>query len=102
MALAQGHPVGQLLDIAFLAIPCQEAMALALGHPVGHPGGVRIVARCKKNMAGGPRPAPATRRTIAHLHFSFVHHVECAMRTIKIIASEHRHSIIGVMTQTYP
>ena len=96
MALAQGHPVGQLLDIAFQAIPCQEAMAL------GHPGGVRIVARCKKNVAGGPRPAPATRRTIAHLHFSFVHHVECAMRTIKIIASEHRNSIIGAMTQTYP
>ena len=102
MALWPKATPGQLLDIAFQAIPCQEAMALALGHPVGHPGGMRIVARCKKNVAGGPRPAPATRRTIAHLHFSFVHHVECAMRTIKIIASEHRNSIIGAMTQTYP
>ena len=84
MALWPKATPGQLLDIAFQAIPCQEASV------------VRIVARCKKNVAG------ATRRTIAHLHFSFVHHVECAMRTIKIIASEHRHSIIGVMTQTYP
>ena len=96
MALWPKATSAQLLDIAFRAIPCQEAMAL------GHPGGVRIVARCIKNVAGGPRPAPATRRTIGHLHYSFVHHVECAMRTIKIIASEHRHSIIGVMTQTYP
>ena len=90
MALWPKATPGQLLDIAFQAIPCQEAS------------GVRIVARCKKNVVGGPRPAPATRRTIAHLHFSFVRHVECAMRTIKIIASEHRNSIIGAMTQTYP
>ena len=84
MALWPKATPGQLLDIAFQAIPCQEAS------------GVRIVARCKKNVAA------ATRRTIAPLHFSFVHHVECAMRTIKIIASELRHSIIGAMTQTYP
>ena len=27
--------LGQLLDIAFQAIPCQDRVALALGHPVG-------------------------------------------------------------------
>ena len=73
MALAQGHPVGQLLDISFQAIPCQEAMAL------GHPGGVRIVARCKKmwRVAPGQPLQPAEQSPICILVLSVMLNAQC-------------------------
>ena len=79
MALWPKATPGQLLDIAFQAIPCQEAMALALGHPVGHPGGVRIVARCKKmwRVAPGQPLQAAEQSPICILVLSMMLNAQC-------------------------
>ena len=80
--------------VASLGLPGRLATGLGPGKQDKGRG-----SRAKKSTrAGGPRPAPAIRRTTADLNFRFVHHVECSTRTIKKTEREHRNLIIEVMT----